>query len=322
MRQFADGIIDSLCQGRLDADLEKHSQPEKYFVGSSAAKHCVPRSFPKSNPTQKAHHLPAPKEATKGSGRTGKLSRRGAHKDRSQNDNMEEIEEEEQLQSEAAYVAQIEEDDVLRMDIQTEEDIVSQSTNTEPFLLSNTNKAKEPRRNPARKRHGRNRRYEDPDQYSTDEEVREFDLHAPTSQQETVKLAANPPTYCFLRRPPEHLHPPIKMRGVKKYPKRCNGCLLPFPDELYEPPLNLVFHFKTVCEWFSDGKHMTSKKPENAYYHSQDMACLRHCPELERVTIDNCYMEQACFAQLTEEHKKLLKQQNHWNPIRRNSYCN
>ena len=82
----------------------------------------------------------------------------------------------------------------------------------------------------------------------------------------------------------------------------------PFPDELYEPPLNLVFCFKTVHEWFSDGKHMTSKKPENAYYHSRDMACLRHCPELERVTIDNCYMEQACFAQLTEEHKKLLKQ--------------
>ena len=46
MRQFADGIIDSLHQGPLDADLEKHSQPEKYFVGSNAAKHRVPRSFP------------------------------------------------------------------------------------------------------------------------------------------------------------------------------------------------------------------------------------------------------------------------------------
>ena len=221
----------------------------------------MPCSFPKSNPTQKAPDVPAPKEATKGRGRTGKLSRWDARKDRSKNDYREEIEEEEQLQSEAVYVAQIEEDDVLQMDIQTEEDIVPQSTNTEPFPPSNTNKAKEPRRNPARKRHGHNRRYEDLDQYSTDEEVREFDRHAPTSQQETVKLAANPPTYCFLRRPPEHLRPLIKMRGVKKYPKRCNGCLLPFPDELYEPPLNLVFHFKTVHEWFSDGKRMTSKKP-------------------------------------------------------------
>ena len=319
MRQLADGIIDSLHQGQIDADLEKHSQPEKYFVGSSAAKHHVPCSFPKSNPTQKVPDVPVPKEATKGRGRTGKLSRQGGHKARSENDYREEIEEEEQLQSEAAYVVQIEADNVLLLDIQTEEDIVPQSTNTVPLLLSSTNKAKEPRRNPGRKRYGHNRKYEDLDQYSTNEEVREFDHHAPTSQQETVKLAANPPTYCFLRRPPVHLHPLIKMRGVKKYPKRCNGCLLPFPDELYEPPLNLVFCFKTVRQWYSDeGYYMTSKKPENAYYHSRDMACLRRCPELERVTIEKCYMEQACFVQLTEEHKKLLKQQNHWNPIRRN----
>ena len=153
--------------------MDKHSQPEKYFVGSSTAKHRVPRSFPKSNPTQKAPDVPAPKEATKGRGRTGKLSRWDGHKDRSKNDYREEIEEEEQIQSEAAYVVQIEEDDVIWMDIQTEEDIVPQSTNTEPLPLSNTNKAKEPGRKPGRKRHGRNRKYEDLDQYSTDEEVRE-----------------------------------------------------------------------------------------------------------------------------------------------------
>ena len=55
--------------------------------------------------------VPAPKKATKGRGRTGKLSRWVGRKERSKNDYREEIEEEEQLQSEAAYVAQIEADD-------------------------------------------------------------------------------------------------------------------------------------------------------------------------------------------------------------------
>ena len=132
-------------------------------------------------------------------------------------------------------------------------------------------------------------------------------------------MAANPPTYCFLRRPAAHLRPPIKMKGVRKYPKRCNGCLLPFPDAMYQPPLNLVFRFKTIRQFYSDdGKFMTSKKPENAYYHARDMSCLRRCPELECVTIERCYIEQACFGQLTEDHVKLLRQRHHWNPIRRN----
>ena len=108
-------------------------------------------------------------------------------------------------------------------------------------------------------------------------------------------------------------------KGFKKFPEQCNGCLLPFADELYEPPLNLVFRFKTYRAWYEPGDvRRTSKKKENAYYHSGDMGCLRRCPELEIVTIDRCYIEQPCYAQLTNDHIKLLKKRGHWNPLRRN----
>ena len=52
MRDLADSIIDAIKQGRVDADFFKHRQPEKYFIGSTAAKHRVPRAYPPSNPMQ------------------------------------------------------------------------------------------------------------------------------------------------------------------------------------------------------------------------------------------------------------------------------
>ena len=327
MRKFADGIIDTLRQGRIDADLEKHTDPDKYFIGSSASKHHVPRTFSKSNPMQKVTGVSEPKNtlSRKGKGRgkgSCQASGRGGHKPRTKNEYRQEIDQEEVRMSHAAFVEADEDkdDDVILLDLQAEEDIVPANTRSVPLSLPRKIQiCDEPRRNPKRKRHGRNWHYEDPDEFSTDEEARPFDGRAPSSQQEVIKMAGNPPTYCFLRRPPEHLRPPIKMRGVKKYPKRCNGCLLPFPDELYEPPLNLVFRFKTIRQWYTDeGYLMTSKTPGNAYYHARDMSCLRRCPELERVTIERCYIEQACFAQLTEEHVKVLRQRHHWNPIRRN----
>ena len=52
MWDLADSIIDAIKQGRVDTDFFKHRQPEKYFIGSTAAKHRVPRAYPPLNPMQ------------------------------------------------------------------------------------------------------------------------------------------------------------------------------------------------------------------------------------------------------------------------------
>ena len=109
---------------------------------------------------------------------------------------------------------------MIVLDIEAEEEIVPLSTNPVPLHLKrDVNAPVKPRRNPTRKRRGRNWRYEDPDTYSSDEDMQPFDVRSPTSQQESVKIAANPPTYCFLHRPPPHLRPPIMKKGFKKFPE-------------------------------------------------------------------------------------------------------
>ena len=344
MRSLADSIIDALKQGRIDADFLKHWDKDKHFIGSSSAKHRVPHSYPKNNPTQEAKGVQKG-STTEGKGKTedrgrgrgkgrsggqgrgrGKGSGRGKGRGRGWGGRN--------VSQKVLYTEEIETDsdndvptpsavpeDVIVLDLEAEEDIIPEVQNEVPLrVVRNVNDGNPPRRNPGRKRRGKNWRYEDPDAYETDEELRPYDNLCPTGEQEKVKLAQNPPTYVFLRRPPAHLRPPAKEKGYKKYPERCNGCLLPFADNLYEPPLNLVFRFKTTRQWFdsTQGRMMTSKGPQNAYYHSADMVCLRRCPELELVTIENCYIEQACFAQLSEEQKNLLRKRKHWIPIRRN----
>ena len=78
MRNFADSIIDALKQGRLDADLEKHNNLDRYFVGSASAKHRVPRTFSDRNPTQKATDN-VKKPGNVGHGRGGSRGRGGSH---------------------------------------------------------------------------------------------------------------------------------------------------------------------------------------------------------------------------------------------------
>ena len=155
--------------------------------------------------------------------------------------------------------------------------------------------------------------------YSSDEELRHYYKLHPTPAQEATKLAANPPMYCFLWHPPAHLRPPIKKQGYKQFPKCYNGCLIPFVDQLYnDPGKNLVFRFKTYRQFYVGSKLMTSRRLQNAYYHSRDMSCLRACPELEDITIEKCYIEWTCFTRLTEAHKTILRKRHHWIPIRRN----
>ena len=48
----ANSIINAFHQGCLDADIMKHTDPDRYFIASKSAKHRVPKSFPQNNPMQ------------------------------------------------------------------------------------------------------------------------------------------------------------------------------------------------------------------------------------------------------------------------------
>ena len=54
MSAFTQSAVDAFRQGRLEADIEKHNDPDKYFMPSRSAKHRVPKSFSDTNPTQKS----------------------------------------------------------------------------------------------------------------------------------------------------------------------------------------------------------------------------------------------------------------------------
>ena len=164
----------------------------------------------------------------------------------------------------------------------------------------------EPRRNPERERRGYNPHYRG-DDYSTDEECHPFDDLAPTAEQEKTKIAGNPPTYCFLPRPKAN-------KG-----RWCEGCGRKFQDSFYQSPMNLVFRFKCIVHWFDPGGiRRQSRDIQNAYFHAADLGCLKNLPELELLNHKDLYIEQACYAQLTDDQKDLLRKRRHWVPVRQN----
>ena len=351
MRQFTESAIDAFHQGRVEADVDKHRDPDKFFLGSTSAKHKVPRSFSRKNPTQEAQGRGRGRGRGRGCGQ-GRGRGRGCPSTRGRGQGIEKGKGEktrgtgrgrainvlrppgEQIEDKVISIDEFEEVDVGGNVRTTEDTVEIQDFDEEetvryasqPTTSSTTSKEKEkrkrkrrvyaepttgPRRNPDRTRRGKNRKYTDCDGYSTDEDLRPYDNRRPTGEQERTKLAANPPTYVFLRKPDNGKN--------KKYPKRCNGCLMLFADGLYKEPVNLVFRFKMIRQWTTDdGTIMRTERPQNAYFHSRDMACLKRCDELEMATINDVYILQECFANLTEEHRNLLRQRKHWIPIRRN----
>ena len=55
LREYSNSIIDAFRQQRLEADVLKHSHPDKMFIPSATAKHRVPKSYSKTNPTQESN---------------------------------------------------------------------------------------------------------------------------------------------------------------------------------------------------------------------------------------------------------------------------
>ena len=351
LREYSNSIIDAFRQQRLEADVLKHSHPDKMFIPSATAKHRVPKSYSKTNPTQESNC------SQKGKGR-GKNSNRGRGRGRGKKsiwDNMimsetedipanedlqknvqrrqhttsrkhgrgrgrglKNVQQERQTSSDDSVVdnfsgENISEDEI---DLTSEENIQQKRNIFQSGVIvrggaSNSNRGRGRRqhrtpmpahRHLSRDYRGRNRRYEDAEDYSTDEELRPYDNVTPTAEQMKIKSAQNPPTYCFLNKA-----------------KWCQGCRTPFSANMYTPPLNLVIRFQTIVTWYSRGGELQkSRGPQSAYYHAGDLGCLRNCRELELVSVRDLYIDEACYAQLTEDHKKLLRKRRHWIPVRRN----
>ena len=261
IREYAQSIIDALQQGRLLPDMEKHSNPDRYFMGSAMSKHRVPNTYPVNNPMQKV--LPK----GKGKGRGKGCSNRGKAKGTVQFVPAAELLRIGTADSEdSEYMSGPD----INPDMPPSASTTDAAPVPEPVNISDTippqvgteqrgcgrhghgrggrgsqNNCKHitgSRRNPDRERRGHNRRYDNDDSYSTDEELHPFDVRSPTAEQEKVKLTSNPATYVFLPRPRE----PSSARW-------CQGCKRKFVDDLYNPPLNLVFHFKTIVSWYQKG---------------------------------------------------------------------
>ena len=387
LRAQAQSFIDAFRQGRLDADIVKHTDPDRYFIASKGAKHRVPRCFPQKNPTQDGKYV----GKGKGHGKSSKAGKRGGGRGRDERISaegavmiIEDVPDEtkcgrgrgrgrggrgrgqrqitdygadltileqapkqtkhergrrgrggrgigQHRATETLYVSDDDDMSILEdgpMPTQQKKgraQVIEDSDNDDDGVIpqnershtarticcgsarpkwggQNQRTGNPVRRNPDREFRGRNRRLEeDMDQYSTDEELRPFDKKAPTNLQEKIKIAQNPPTYTFLKRA-----------------KWCNGCKMPFTEQFYTSPMNLVLRFTTIVEWYKDGEYHRSRGPQKAYYHARDLGCLRKTKELEMVCVKDLYIEEACFANLTPEHKTLLRKRRHWIPVRRN----
>ena len=65
------------------------------------------------------------------------------------------------------------------------------------------------------------------------------------------------------------------------------------------------------------GQWKVGDKPGNAYFHSQDLACLKRISELLNVNETHIYIEDGIYHSLSEEHLELLDRRRHLVPLRK-----
>ena len=66
MHEFGVSAIEAIRSACLEPDIEKHFNSDRQFLPAACAKHRVPSSYPKNNPTQDATHGVATKGHGKG----------------------------------------------------------------------------------------------------------------------------------------------------------------------------------------------------------------------------------------------------------------
>ena len=331
MHEFDASAIEAIRAACLLPDVEKHFNPDKHFIPSAHAKHRVPSSYPKNNPTQDAANVGQGKGKGRGKGNpkgtgptTGAPCGRGrGHKltvPGSQNGagDLDDLDfpppGSDPFAEFPVYVSDSDgEPEPARAPADAA--LPSDDEPQRSALPANTGKPTDDtlRRNLDRRRHSRNRHYEDGSgSESSDDELVPYNGLEITKQKEKAKIARNLPTYVILKQPAnweEYEYP--------YWPQKCTGCDQLFADKLYQEPLNMVFRFCTIHTFVKGGKRRTSDGPKNAYFHSIDLSCLSRLPELENVKVEDLYIEEASYKCLSDEQKKILKKCKHWNAIRR-----
>ena len=331
MREFGASAIEAIRAACLLPDVEKHFNPDKCFIPAAHAKHRVPSSYPKNNPTQDSANVGRGKGKGRGKGNpkgTGPKAGAPCGRGRGRKQTVP------GSQNVAGDLDDLDfpppgTDPFAQLPVHVSDSDCEPQPTTAPVDAALPSDDEPPRptfpadtanatddgihRNPPRRRRGHNRRYENSSGPETsDEELDPYDGLEITKQKEKVKIARNPPTYVILKRPvnwEEYEYP--------FWPQKCTGCDWLFADKLYQEPLNMVFRFHTIHTFVKGGKRRTSDGPKNAYFHSIDLSCLCRLPELENVKVEDLYIEEASYKRLSNEHKKILKKRKHWNAIRR-----
>ena len=268
----------------MQGEVDKHTHPDSQFIPSRAAKHRVPKTFSRKNPTQKYKDRGVPTQE-----RTLR---------------PEEISLDEEDENEANISSQSDNDEdyqphaVGNGDTTDEpDDIVPPCP--EPLIP-------ERRIMPARKRRGKNRKYMSTTaaESSSEEEIRIGQKGRVNKDIEKKKMNTNPPTY-------------VRIRPIIK---RCQGCRVLFDKSECIAPNDLVFRYVMRREYpdkDNPGQWKVGDKPGNAYFHSRDLACLKRISELSNVNETHIYIEDGIYHSLTEEHFELLDRRGHLVPLRK-----
>ena len=97
----------------------------------------------------------------------------------------------------------------------------------------------------------------------------------------------------------------------------CQGCINGFKDEKYfKSPMNLVFRYKMYRKRPNKNKEwVLSNTKTYGYFHAEDMFCIRNYHELRNLSIDDVYMSNATFGNLTNGHFTELEKRQHLEPV-------
>ena len=305
-KRFTQSACDAFETGNMADEVGISTDPAATFLPTSSAKHRVPKSFSTKNPEQKDQRKPGNKK--------GKASQTAAAKKAAEKKKRILVPEEvtvgdiydefgDVVNSGHTTPSSGPEDQPQNSDDEhndADDEMIQPSNEPQQNLPS----APQRRVQPKRKRKGRNRRYESHVESSTDEELEEYNGRRVPAEKEKKKMASNPPTYVL----------------IWDRVKRCNGCRIEFSPFHRSAPNNLIFRYVTKREYPDPrmtGKWLVSDKPGNAYYHARDLHCLRRVRELENVQVDDLYIENKTFFQLSPEHKQVLSRRGHLKPLKR-----
>ena len=314
-QQFIESAVEALETGNIRDEVEKHNHPDARFIPQKSAEHRVPRTFSKQNVTQKDN----PKKKTRKQGRNGEKSTGQEILEDMRNEDIICFQEDEEIVPRGQLLPEsvtLVDDNTVATDKgkkstrgqkgKAAKPVEADGNDADDEMPTTSKHQKQfpvRRMNPPRKRRGRNRKYDEYSDSSTDEKVRNSDMIIMPKGLEAMKLRRNPPVYC----------------EIWGQVKRCEMCRVCFEPKHQQKPNNLIFRFRTYRDIPANdgtGRWFVLHKKGNAYYHVEDLACLMGEPDLKNVKPEDLYIEDALFRRLTEAQKTVLKKCGHWKHLR------